>query len=1153
MKLAELQQALRTADPAAVLVAPRVLERVIQQVYRLPKFIWKMPHRRSCVVDRHVLFRHVDQDDLDLEPDQLLPPTVILLARPSMEWLNNSNPAALLLRYWRRLFHATIHLTLECRSKEGTLTAADIRGRIDQIGAVEFEEIRNVLLQESYLLPDADERSVYIEFAAVYLELRFFAANLLPTYFPAIRDFDALNRLLAQDLDADALFALTHLKGAAAPVLPEDTRSDEAHFFYWKLMQSAERAAETGNIVRSAILHTKAARVAPAALTHSTRAQAEDDLKRLTQRLQAALELSAAEAGEWLKDLPALLDKADQGNRPVEGEILFDLQKVCLDHERDIYALDLVEWVSSGGKRPIKRPLPGQRIVRINKHLRSAEQRLTAARLSDLDRKHFGRLLGAALKNCQEQLRAKFRPIVASALQDVGLVPANPPERAAFHKIIEEMVDRIGAYGFLTFSDLRDTLSRNQLKLSDLMEPQEYVKGDPLLRLDRRLGTLLDGVYRPSELYSRILQRLSALGFGTATGRAITRYFTIPFGAAFVIVEASKLVFDHFRRWFTPGPVEASAESYLPGPGSLFLIALVGVFIMGMLNSPRIRHWVVQAWAQLRQLGRVVVHEVLLEFIPIETLNRAVHTLNRAVRSWPLQLFYWYLLKPVVACLLLYALVPDAFATPVGGAAVVLATGIVLNSRFGQAVSEALLQAALEFYELLRAGLLPGLFRWIVRAFKEVIEMLEYVLFTVDEWLRFRSGDSRLSLVLRTLLALLWFPISYLARFYMVVLIEPGINPIKLPISSVAAKFMYTAMFTSEWMTNLREVLASHEVLLYGIVVPTVWLLPDAFGYFFWEIKENWRLYRANRSPILQPEVIGAHGETLPRYLQPGFHSGTIPRLFARLREAERAASDSNDWRAVRRYRHELHEVEKSLQLFVERDMIVLLHESASWRGRPLSVGQVELASNRIELELLHATVVERPVWLSFEDRAGWIVAHIRQRGWLDALPAEQSQTFAAALASLYKLAGVDIVVEQVAANFPATIAGIDVTAADLVVWLDHRQGRSVLYSLTEPQDRLQPRFPAGSPATETPVLDTQQVIYRDLPLCWSAWLDYWQIDLAANGRPGLFSGGMEMRLIGQSPTPGAIVPGVVVLPDQDAAPQVSSASEALNASEAMG
>src|SRR6202011_5745320 len=148
-----------------------------------------------------------------------------------------------------------------------------------------------------------------------------------------------------------------------------------------KLVRAATPAARSGNTVRAAILRMRAARVAPASLTASTQHQAEADLTRLAHRLQAALRLSDAETAEWEKDLPALLNKADQGTRPVEAALLFDLQKVCLEHEREIYALDLVEWVLSGGKRPIKRPLPGQRLVRIIKHLRSAGQRLTMARL----------------------------------------------------------------------------------------------------------------------------------------------------------------------------------------------------------------------------------------------------------------------------------------------------------------------------------------------------------------------------------------------------------------------------------------------------------------------------------------------------------------------------------------------------------------------------------------------------------------------------------------------------------------------------------------------------------------------------------------------------------------------------------------------------
>src|SRR5262249_20716322 len=150
-----------------------------------------------------------------------------------------------------------------------------------------------------------------------------------------------------------------------------------------------------------------------------------------------------------------------------------------------IYALDVVEWLLSAGKRPLKRPMSGQKLVRVIKHLRSADQRLTTARLSATDRQHLARLLRTALYKSEDRLRTRFRPALTVALQDVGLKPTNPPEYAAFDKMVEELLDRITEYGFLTFSDLRDAISRSQLKLPDLNDPEEFIRGDPLLRLDR--------------------------------------------------------------------------------------------------------------------------------------------------------------------------------------------------------------------------------------------------------------------------------------------------------------------------------------------------------------------------------------------------------------------------------------------------------------------------------------------------------------------------------------------------------------------------------------------------------------------------------------------------------------------------------------------
>ena len=122
--------------------------------------------------------------------------------------------------------------------------------------------------------------------------------------------------------------------------------------------------------------------------------------------------------------------------------------------------------------------------------------------------------------------------------------------------------------------------------------------------------------------------------------------------------------------------------------------------------------------------------------------------------------------KPAVVCAVLWLLVPNAFATWLAGCITFLLVNIMLNSRMGKAVGEALLQSLVNFYEALRAGLLPGLLRLLSWAFKQTIDTMEYVLFTVDEWLRFRSGDSRCRWSCARSPACCGIPVASLARFY---------------------------------------------------------------------------------------------------------------------------------------------------------------------------------------------------------------------------------------------------------------------------------------------------------------------------------------------------------------------------------------------------
>src|SRR5262245_49327786 len=246
---------------------------------------WNIPHYKSFVCDRQLLFRHAEQADLELESDQLLPDTVILLVRPDAEEMSNLERTRLLLKYWRRLFHARVHLSLGNLHADGRLDEQALRERIDSIGRTEFEEVHQVLDEDHWLPPDAGDRDVYVEFAAVYLEMRQFTASLLPNYFPGIRDFGKVEAVLARDIDAADLFARTRLEGAADPVQPVDARTDDSQEVYWSLVRAAQKAANSGNLVSAAILRMRASRVAPAAQTLPTRQEAEKDIAQLGKRL----------------------------------------------------------------------------------------------------------------------------------------------------------------------------------------------------------------------------------------------------------------------------------------------------------------------------------------------------------------------------------------------------------------------------------------------------------------------------------------------------------------------------------------------------------------------------------------------------------------------------------------------------------------------------------------------------------------------------------------------------------------------------------------------------------------------------------------------------------------------------------------------------
>jgi hypothetical protein len=1095
MKLEELSRLLREVEPAALLLEPPLLARVVQRVTGVTWAVWKVPHSHCFTLDRDTLYQHVDPDELRLTADQPISDPAILLERPTADQLTGPRDA-LLVRYWRLLFHATAHR--ELNRSVASLTPAALRERIEAIGAAAVEEARNVLEQDGLLTENSTDHEAYAEFVTHYYELKFFNPTLIPVCFPSLPPGADVEAVIGRDLDAAAIFRRTRLPHAPDPSPKTDDQSDESHDFFHKLMRQAKRAAYVGDTVGAAILHTRAARVAPGSQTGFAREVAILDLNKLVERLQKALELPEADAAEWRRVLPALLDKADQGARPVEAALLYDLQRACLDHEQKIYALDVVDWAWSAGKTPLKRELPGQRFVRVPAQLRSATRRLTTARLTDPDRQTFASLLRNALDQAERQLRSNFRPILTEALRNAGLQPTSLPERAALEKTVEELLDRISVAGFLAFGDVRDAIARGQMKLPDL-GPNERFRGDSLMRLDKGLTKSLDGVYRRAEPYTRLLERGTALNFGTETGRWITRNITVPFGAAFLFFQFLWLmVFE--RRSHQPA---APATNFFGGwNASPFFHAAwlsLGFFLLLVVQSAEVR-------AVLRSIGKTTYRCARFLFFEIPRRIWGNPWVRRMISSVPVQFVLNFAVKPLTLSLGVLMVWSAAWEAgwPARFAAYLVSV-LIVNTRLGRICEALLLELTRGLIELVRST--PVLLSWINDIFRDFVYVLEWVLARTEDWLRLRGTAGRFSVAVRAVAGLVWMPFAFFIRFYTIVLIEPMINPLKLPLSILFAKFIYPLLlllpeiltydpnsllgYSSPLVNQLSDYLSEPGAWL--LVMGTLWLLPDACTFLFWEMRENWKLYRANRPNAIRPASVGEHGESVESLLHWGFHSGTVPKLFSRLRSAERTASQTDIWSDARTYRAALRGVEEAVKRFVTRDFTEVLNSpDSSWTGPKLRVGEVVLGTNRIGLELVPDSG-EPPAWFEWEDRSSWLTAGWDDAGFIAHLDPAQTRIFANALTYLYKRAGVEVVREQLRAELPANAVHFDIGPDGLLVWYDSREAEPLLYDLGDPVNELRPRIPGQRQPTQGPVLNARALIFDRSTLSWPEWSEAWR------------------------------------------------------------
>jgi len=1117
---AELESAVAAVDRTALLVPPRIVRRVLRHDRHISESGLRLPHRKTFFVKRESLIAIVDPPELGLHSVDEVPEMAILLARPEPEQLTATTRPRVLLKYWRLLFHARVHVEFESLIAAERLTPTHVRRRIAEIGRSEFEDIRTMLKQENLLLPPVDETSIYIEFAAVYLELKYFAPRLLSDYFPAIRDWAKIDALLAADFDGHHWFEATRLPGAPEP--HEQTIEDEEEItvrridpaatnprkqserLYCRLMNLADSSRVRGNDVRSSIMRWWAAlRIGPK-LARTAREQGREDLQHLADRFAQAVAMPDGERSAWRELLAELLPVAARGIWTPETRFLYDLQKVCLDHERGVFQLDVVGWLRSFGRAPLKRELPNQREVLISKHLRGALHRMPSLRMTGILRDRMTSLLRAAVTRAEHELRETMRPRLEQGLDDVGLIATNRPEIVARKKLVEELLDRVVKRGFFNLGDVRDAVSRNNLKLRDITEWGELWTGDEALRADATLGRRLDGVYRRGELYRRIPQWLSSAAFGTKAGRFLTKYAVVPFGGAYfalMFAEHSVHTYNEHVLGIKHDPKDPAQSLHFV---NVYSMGLLGLFVI-MLYSPNFRAGCGEI---LRATGRLFVDlffawpKMLLQSDLVRQFMRT--PLYRALQQ--------YFFKPLVSTLVLALLLSVAQLKvltwlELGG--VFLVANLLVNSKWGRAVDEWLTDLAHRSWHQLRLRVFTTVLHAVMEFFHEALEAMERVLYAVDEWLRFRTGESKVATAGKAVLAFFWFFINYFVRFAVTLLIEPQINPIKhFPVVTVSHKIILPLALTNS-ASSTPSPLGSLLIWIFHLDIPTanfvagsvVWLIPGMFGYVAWELRSNWSLYEANRSPVLKPVVVGDHGESCVRLLRSGFHSGTVPKTFGKLRRADRKAQALGAWDAPRKYRGRLEEVRESVERFVERDLVELLKMSAHCGPLELKFDKVTMGITHLRIALSGHAEYAEPLVISLQEKAGWMIARMETPPWYDRLSVEQNRTLTVAVMGFYKMCGVDFVVEQIEKCFVPELPRYDFNERGLVVWTDPDGEPEATYDLRRRDDGSQLVSPSVPCAM--PTLDRQRLFFASAPIRWTQWVELWDRDEADSSAAG--------------------------------------------------
>jgi hypothetical protein len=216
----------------------------------------------------------------------------------------------------------------------------------------------------------------------------------------------------------------------------------------------------------------------------------------------------------------------------------------------------------------------------------------------------------------------------------------------------------------------------------------------------------------------------------------------------------------------------------------------------------------------------------------------------------------------------------------------------------------------------------------------------------------------------------------------------------------------------------------------------------------------------------------------MARLLRPGLHSGTVPKLFAKFRR--RNLEHTADAAAVTHHLQACEHVEQAVERFIEREFIFLLNQHPAWSTTPLELSKVRIGPTRISIAIACPARGDANAELFFEHRCGWILAGIEQPAWIATLPSDQARLFNAALLGLYKIAGVQLVKEQIEQLVGSPARAFDVSRESLIVWTDANFATSQIHPLV---------FDDG---VVPPTSIAHELLLKFKTISWEDWLNQW-------------------------------------------------------------